>query len=189
MFLHPGVFLTLQCPSPCSHRCWAQLCFAPTGVWSFPRALWLLCWWGRTCGCVDAVSGGCCHQQQNASVLHNFHTTNSFEALSARYPLKGVSGVLHCWFPKGRNNRVLGADPWGDSEFPAGMWLWTEGGRCSWSQESSGLTGGSVSHGGGKEGFLATTQGQAAGDLQHCSICPDLLDVEQSQRCAEGLAG
>lgn len=66
---------------------------------------------------------------------------------------------------------------------------WTEGVRCSWSWESSGLTRGWVGHGGGKEGFLAGTQRQAAGDLQCCSICPDFLDVEQSLRCVEGGQG
>lgn len=69
------------------------------------------------------------------------------------------------------------------------MWPWTKGVRCSWSQESSGLMRGWVGHRGWKEGFLAGTQGQAAGDLQHCSICPDFLDVEQSLRCAEGGRG
>lgn len=46
-----------------------------------------------------------------------------------------------------------------------------------------------MGHGGGKEGFVAGTQGQAAGDLQHCSICPKFLDVEQSLRCVEGSEG
>lgn len=157
-------------------------------MWSFPRAVWDAVLMGK------AVSGGCCHQKQNASVCHPTISTQPrvLRLYLHIYPLKGVSGILHCWFLKGRKRNqktLLGADPLRDSKFPGGMWSWTEGIRCSWSQESSGLTRGWVGHGGGKEGFLAGTQGQAAGDLQHCSICPDFLDVEQSLRCAEGGQG
>lgn len=139
-----------------------------------------------------AVSGGCCHQKQNAFVCHPTVSTQPtvLRLYPHVYPLKGVSGILHCWLPKRKQKKyLLGADPLRDSKFSGGMWPWTKGVRCSWSQESSGLMRGWVGHRGWKEGFLAGTQGQAAGDLQHCSICPDFLDVEQSLRCAEGGRG
>lgn len=96
------MFLTLQCPSPCSHRCCAQLQFAPTGVWSFPRAVWVAVLMGK------AVSGGCCHQKQNASVCHPTVSTQPtvLRLYLHVYPLKGVSGILHCWLPKRKQKKI-----------------------------------------------------------------------------------
>lgn len=118
-------------------QCCAQLWFAPMGVWSFPRAVWVAVLMGK------AVSGGCCHQKQNASLCHPTISTQPavLRLYLHVYPLKGVSGILHCWFPKGRKKNLLGAAPLRDSKFPGGMWPWTEGDRCSWSWESSGLKG------------------------------------------------
>lgn len=160
--------------------CTALVC--TQGVWSFPRAVWVAVLIGK------AVSGGCCHQKQNLSVCH---ATISTQPTVLRlylhvYPLKGVSGILHCWFPKGRRKN------------PAWSRLF-EGFKAPWRNVALNrrrqvqlIPGklrayrGWVGHGGGKEGFLARTQGQAAGDLQSCSICPDFLDVEQPLWCAEG---
>lgn len=46
--------------------------------------------------------GGCCHQKQNASVCHPTVSTQATILRLYRrvYPLKGVSCILHCWFPK-----------------------------------------------------------------------------------------
>lgn len=108
------MFLTLQCPSLCSHGCCAQLWFAPTGVWSFPRAVWVAVLMG------NAVSKGCCHQKQNGSICH---PTTSTQPTVLRlylhvYPLKGVSGILHCWFPKGRKKNPAWSRPFEGFKVP-----------------------------------------------------------------------